>query len=720
MLKKSSAVVLNPEDVASHPRPGMAIPGSLTFSSDDQWIAYLYSSDKSLTRQLYVFNPKTGKHHLAYTTGGEGETEETLSAEEKLRRERTRTRNLGVTSYAWIPHSQRIMIPQNGNLYILDDIGMNPRKLVSRGDHPMLDPQSSPDGASIAFVRDAELYVVEVNNGNQFQLSSGAHEKTKIHGLAEYMAQEEMGRQHGFWWSSDSQRIAFTEVDERHIPIYRIVHQGKDMIGDQAQEDHQYPFAGQSNAKVRLGVIQVQGGDQVWMELGSDRDTYLARVQWWPDGSLVAQVENRTQTSLQLFRCNPSTGNSQILLTEINPVWINLHSMLKPLQDGRFIWASERTGFMHLYLFDPHGNMLHPLTSGPWQVEAIVGVNEDAGQVYFLGNRDSVHERHLYAVSLSGKHLQLLTAVPGYHAVQLDHAKKYFIDAFSTPEQPPHITLNKLEDGTVLGEFYTQDSNTFISGELHAPEYIEISTIEGVTLQGMLYRPPASFGTGPYPTIVNVYGGPHAQQVNRSWSATVDLRAQYLASLGYLVMKMDNRGSARRGQAFEGAIKHNMGDIEVQDQVTGVKWLITQGLADPSRVGIYGWSYGGYMALMCLCLAPQVFSVAVAGAPVTHWDGYDTHYTERYMGNPDTNSHGYDKSSVMAHVESIQGKLLLVHGLIDENVHFRHTARLVNALIRAGKPYDLLLFPDERHMPRRLEDRVYLETRIGDFFLAHL
>jgi dipeptidyl-peptidase-4 len=242
----------------------------------------------------------------------------------------------------------------------------------------------------------------------------------------------------------------------------------------------------------------------------------------------------------------------------------------------------------------------------------------------------------------------------------------------------------------------------------------------GDRLFGGIYRPSARFGAGPYPTLVWVYGGPHVQLVVNGWDFTVNMRAQYLSELGFLVWVLDNRGSARRGLDFEGAIKHDMGHFEVEDQVDGVRWLVEQGLADPNRVGVFGWSYGGYMALMCLAQAPFTFKCAVSGAPVTHYDGYDTHYTERYMGMPQTNPDGYASGSVLQHVDNIQGSLLLIHGLIDENVHFRHTARLINALIAARKPYDLMLFPNERHSPRSLKDRVYMEEGVRDFFLENL
>jgi dipeptidyl-peptidase-4 len=252
------------------------------------------------------------------------------------------------------------------------------------------------------------------------------------------------------------------------------------------------------------------------------------------------------------------------------------------------------------------------------------------------------------------------------------------------------------------------------------PELTTVTTRDGATLHAAVFRPPAEHGKGPFPAIVSVYGGPHVQRVQDSWELTASMRAQYLRSLGFLVLVVDNRGSLRRGLAFESAIRWNMGDLEVRDQEDGVREMVRRGLADPARVGIYGWSYGGYMAAMCLARAPDTFRAACAGAPVTHWDGYDTHYTERYMGTPQENAEGYRRSSVMEHVASLRGALLLVHGLLDENVHFRHTARLVQALNRARKSYELLLYPDERHMPRDAGDRLHMEARVRDFFLREL
>ncbi len=713
------------EEVARFPLPGMLAPSDFAFSPDDRLLTYLWSAEGNLTRELYALDLATGATSLALAPPAAATTEEGLTPEERLRRERQRQIALGVTHYAWAQRRSRIVIPLRGGVTTLDGPGASRRTLVPEGGVPAIDPQLSPDGAWVAYVQNGELVVIPAEGGEPRQLTRGARETGRTHGLAEFIAQEEMSRSRGFWWSPDSRWLAFAEVDESAIPLYRIVHQGKDEVGEAAQEEHRYPFAGQANARVRLGVVALEGGDPVWMDLGPDDDVYLARVDWLPDGALTAQIENREQTQLDLLEFDPRTGASRRLLRETSDVWINLHDLFRPLDpdgptEGGFIWASERSGFRHLYLYDRRGRLIRPVTAGDWQVDAVVAVDESRQQVFFLGTRDSPLERHLYAVSLAGGEPRRITAESGTHQVVVDHGCRSFVDISHDLDRPPTVAVRSLVDGAV--QRIVDDVADPRVGELGLapPELVTVTSRDGVRLHGAIYRPPASFGAGPFPTIVSVYGGPHAQMVTRGWSMTVAMRAQYLRRLGFLVFVLDNRGSARRGLAFEGAIKHRLGHREVQDQVDGVRWLVERGLADPRRVGIYGWSYGGYLAAMCLAREPGVFKVAVAGAPVTHFDGYDTHYTERYLGTPRSNPEGYRDSSVMRYVDGMRGKLLLIHGLIDENVHFRHTARLINALIAARKPYDLLLFPDERHLPRRLADRVYLEERVRDYFLANL
>lgn len=711
------------EAVARYPYPGMAIPEKIQFSPDDRLVTFLATTDQTLVRYLYAFDPAQGTRTLLFRPFDEGITDESVSLEEALRRERQRQMGLGVTHYAWAKQGERLLLPLQGNLYVIDRPGEPARLLVSGAGEALLDAQFSPDGQWVSYVQESEIYIVPTAGGAPRQLTYGARETGTSHGLAEYIAQEEMERSHGYWWSMDSQWMAFTEVNESHIPVYRIVHQGKDVVGEEAQEDHHYPFAGQANARVRLGVVAATGGDPRWLDLGPE-DNYLARVKWLPGGRLTAQIENRAQTDLWLVAFDVHTGESQTLLHEHNDVWINLHDMFRPMKNGDygggFLWASERTGYRHLYLYQGDGRLIRPLTEGQWMVESIAGIDNDKGLVYFMATRESPLERHLYQVSLAGGEVRQISREPGTHTVVIDHGCRRYVDVHHSLDRPPIVSLRELQSGDALATIHEDIDPRIEEYRLRAPKLVSLENRDGFQLYGTIYRPPSQFGQGPYPTIVSVYGGPHAQRVVNGWGSTADMRAQYLASLGFLVFKLDNRGSAGRGLAFEGAIKHDMGHLEVEDQEDGIRWLVAEGLTDPERVGIYGWSYGGYLAGMCLARAPETFSVAVAGAPVSHWDGYDTHYTERYMGTPQSNPAGYETSSLMPYVEQIQGHLMLVHGLIDENVHFRHTARLINALIAARKPYELLLFPDERHSPRRLEDRVFMEERLRDFFFTWL
>jgi len=494
-------------------------------------------------------------------------------------------------------------------------------------------------------------------------------------------------------------------------------------VGPNAQEDHHYPFPGCANPKVRLFVVNTAPGAKPMhfsLEGPFGDDFYLGRVQWMPDGAIVVQVINREQSILTALRLDPSTGGIKTLFTEKSATWININDSLKPIgKTGKMLWASERSGFRHLYIQHPTFAEPKQITSGKWQVDEVVGVDAEADMVYFLGTSEGEWlEKHLYRVPIAGGEPKRLTSVAGMHSVWLGPKFNHFVDVVHSVGSPAVASLCNLRDGKEERVLFKNEDPKISDLGVSPPEFATLPSTDGkVTLQAALYKPdPGKYGPGPYPTVVSCYGGPHVQFVQNSWIMTMDLRAQSLRSRGFMVLKIDNRGSNRRGRDFEGALKHNMGSIEVEDQVAGVRWAVSQGLADPMRVGIYGWSYGGYLSLMCLARASSVFKAAVSGAPVTHWDGYDTAYTERYMGTPQNNKQGYDVSAVMAHTKKITGDLMLVHGMIDENVHFRHTARLINSLIAAQKPYQMLLFPNERHSPRSQQDREYMEERIFAFF----
>jgi len=772
----STTSVLTFEEVAAIPRPGAQGPSMVKFSPDDRYVTYLGSVEAaSLTRQLYVYDRETGSTSLVIAPReGSGE-EKSFSKEEALRRERARIMSTGVTEYSWAKNACRLLVPMDGALFVQDGVAegsadsfrrlFDPDAFPEVGTGPLLDAKLSDDGARCFFVWGGEVCVCEVGSAADEcaprRLTLGARgEEGRTNGLADYCAQEEMSRYSGYWPSpGGGSLVAFEEVDESHIPPFAIMNAGVDSPHEQ-NEQHRYPFAGAANPKVRLGVVRAGGAADVgeaaapseaptWFDLSGPfgADSYLARVQWDCGGSsLLVQVESRDQRSLALLRCDAATGRVSTVLTEQSDTWVNLHDMLAPLRGGEeLVWASERTGWRHLYVHSADGACLRALTSGEWCVEELLSVDEERGHVYFMGNPRAAPdggplaageytERHLYRVRCDGSDPspERLTAQAGLHSgIALSHDHSAFVDSCSSASEPVAAALAALPQPAassarpaaaekVLFSARAADARVASLGAvLRPPRFVSFPSSDGaVTLQAAVYEPDeAVFGHGPHPTVVSCYGGPHVQYVQNGWSlATADLRAQFLREQGFLVLKCDNRGSDRRGLAFEGAIKGDLGRLEVDDQVAAVEWAVSHSLADPARVGIMGWSYGGYLSAMCLARAPSTFRCAVAGAPVTSWDGYDTHYTERYMGGtPQSAPEAYERSSVMTHVDGLEGALLLVHGLMDENVHFRHTARLTQAMVEAQKSYELLCFPKERHSPRSLKDRVYMEQRVFSF-----
>jgi dipeptidyl-peptidase-4 len=692
------------------PRPGTGAPSRLAFSPDGRFLTYLFSERGDVTLDLHARELASGERRLL-ARHPDLAAEEQITLEEALRRERQRVREVGITRYTWAAKADRILIPVGGRLYITSSRG-EPLQEVAADGPPIADGAFTPDGERVVFVRERELWAADIAGGEPRRLTFDAAD-TVTNGLAEYIAQEEMGRSAGFWIAPGGSHVAYAQVDESAIPAFPIVHQG----GERWQvEEHRYPFAGAENARVRLGVVVLEGGDTRWLDLGPP-DSYLARVDWHPGGDLYVQVETRDQRHLTLLRFPGGAGQPQTVLHEAGDPWINLHDDLRFVgPSGEFVWSSERSGFRHLYLYRENGSLTRTLTSGSWPVDRVVHVDETRRLVYFLGGRETPLERHLYSVPLDGGAPTRLTDAPGMHSAVFANDGSRWALTSESRTQPPSVQARSVEGGTPLVLHKPAPKGDWT--DLIPPELVQLTASDGTTLHGALYRPLQ--GAAPYPTIVFVYGGPHVQQVSESWGLTVDVRAQYLAAQGFLVFKLDNRGSARRGLAFEAALSRRMGTVEVEDQVAGVRWLITQGFADPRRIGVTGWSYGGYMTLMCLLKAPDLFRAGVAGAPVTDWDGYDTHYTERYMGTPADNAAGYREGSVLTHVDRLQRKLLLVHGMIDENVHFRHSARLLATLQEAGRSIDVLILPAERHMPRGEAARQLLESSLIDFFVKQL
>jgi dipeptidyl-peptidase 4 len=693
---------ITPAMVARFPRPGTVVPGRIAYSPDSRWITYLYSERGDLVRDLWRFDVTTGRSEVLLRPPESSLDEASLSLEERLRRERLRLSEVGITEYWWARDAQVLLTRIAGELHRWEAGEL--LRLTNRAAYP----QISRDGKHVFFVRGGEVWVID--DAGERALTSGA-EPGVTNGIAEFVAQEELDRQQGFWVSRDARWLAFEQVDDRRIPVYPIVHQGTDQV---EVEEHRYPFAGADNVRWRLGIVPMAGGTERWLDLGDPNAIYLARADWHPDGRLFVQRLHRDWRRVDLLAADPLTGELLTLLSETTDPWVNLHHDLRFIDEtGEFTWSSECDGFRHLYLHARDGRLIRQLTQGDWTVDASLALDGNGRQLYFAAGKESPLQRHVYRVSLDGRDPVALTSANGVHHAVFAPDFSSYVDTWDSIARPPSVTLYGI-DGARIRVLHEAAP---IDLDLPAPELRSFPADDGTMLFAAVYRPDTR---QPAPVIVSVYGGPTAQTVQDSWSETVDLRAQMLTQHGFVVIKVDNRGSARRGLAFEAAIAQRMGDIEVRDQVAGVRWLDSSGVADASRVGIYGWSYGGYLTAMALLTAGEVFTVGVAGAPVAAWDGYDTAYTEKYMATPQQNPQGYRESSLLSHAHRLDGKLLLIHGLIDENVHFRHTARLMDALIKANRTYDLLIYPNERHMPRSERDREAMETRILEYFRRHL
>jgi dipeptidyl-peptidase-4 len=701
--------------VAKLPYPGLAVPGAFSFTRDGRVLTYLKSESFSLDQVLWRVLVPAGTQRVVVRPSEGGDAEESLSDIEKLRRERKRFIETGLTQVVRAEDADVAVITLQGNLYLQREDG--PLERITNSQSPAIDATLSANGAKVAFVRDNELYVIDLVSGRETALSRGAGEGLS-HGLAEYIAQEEMGRAVGYWWSPDGERIAYQETDERHVPVYPIVHQGAERL---SVETHRYPFAGMANAIVRLGVSLARGGETRWLTYCDPaEDVYLARVTWDTTRSLLVQVLTRDQRCLRLWRIDVDTGARELLIEERSDTWINLHNDLFALKmTGEFVWSSERAGFRHLELRDRDGCLIRRLTEGDWPVDAVAAVDPERREVWFTGRRERPLQVSAYRVSLEGGPVERITHESGIHRVWVARTCNHFVDMYSSSTIPPRTSLCD-RTGKILTSLDDASCDPNLRELNVVPPTLErFQSRDGVSLYGAYYAPKSKHleVDGKVPLIVKVYGGPHVQTVSESWSVTADMTAQFLSELGFAVWKTDNRGSAHRGHSFEAAVHRQLGSVEVRDQADGVRHITSsRPEVDIRRVGIMGGSFGGYMTLRALADAPDIFRAGVAISPVTDWCLYDTCYTERYMGIPAENHEGYHRSSVLASAFQITGALLIIHGMLDENVHFRHSARLVTCLLEAEKQFAFLPLPDERHSSRREADRKYVAERIADFF----
>lgn len=714
-----TADTLTIERIYESPSLAGSSPRSLKVAPDGKRVTYLQGKQSDYERlDLWEYNIASGESRLLFDSDELSSGEETLSDEEKARRERMRLSGTGIVSYQWSADGTALLFPMGGDVFY-HKLGEPGAKQLLNTEAFETDIKLSPKGNYISFIRDQNLYVKHIASGEETAITTNGGGNLK-YGMAEFVAQEEMGRMTGYWWSPDEQYIAFTEVDETPVDIIT----RSEIYADEIKMiEQKYPSAGTPNVKIRLAIQHLKTQQRNWVDLGKDEDIYLARGKWMPDSEhFTYQWQNRTQQELELRSVNVKTHSQEVLLTESSNTWVNLHDDFTFINQGKqFIWASERDGFKHLYLFNSDGTLVRQLTKGEWVVDQLEAVDEKAGKVYFTGRKDTPLESHLYSVNLKGGDVRKLTAREGYHHITFSGDASIYIDMSSTANTPFQVSLHKASGKQITWlEENKLDANHPLTPYVKdwiKPEFGTITNDEGVELYYRLYKPAKL--EGKHPVIVYLYGGPHAQVVNNQWGGNRGLLMQHWVSKGYVVFSIDNRGSNYRGKAFEEPIYKAMGSVEVDDQVTGVKFLHTLPYVDKERIGVYGHSYGGYMTLMSMFKAGDYFKAGVSGAPVTTWRLYDTHYTERYMGNPNTDSDAYDASSVFPYAQDLKGPLLIYHGMADDNVLFTHSTKLYKHLQDMGKPFEVMDYPGKKHSIRGKQTGIHLYHTITNFFDRH-
>ena len=688
-------------------------PTGVSLTPDGAAVFFLRSGPRSFVNDLYEFSVATGQERKVLSAedlleGGQ----ERLTPEELARRERLRLAARGIAGYSLSKDGTRLLVSLSGQLFVVER-GTGEAKELPTGEASAIDPQFSPDGRQVAYVSAGEVYVMEVERGKPLQLTAGAS-RNVTHGLAEFVAQEEMDRMHGTWWSPDSTRLVYQRTDTTEVERWH--------ISDPAQPERPvqswpYPRPGKNNAEVTLGIVPITGGETVWIEWDRAAYPYLARVTWSEGAPLTIVVQNRTQTSQLVLEADPETGKTNVLLEETDPAWINLDGEMPHWLDSGegFLWSTERRGTWQLELRRRDGSLAAVLTPPELGYRSFIGFTDNQRACYVAASADPVSQA-VYRVSLDPQRLGVAAVTEttrGLHFLREAKESKTQIRSVNSLAGRGPIEVVRA-DGTVAGRLQSVAEQPPWQADVELVAVGDEPQLHAAIIRPHDFQPGQS-----YPVIVQVYGGPHAQTVVADRDRY--LLHQWFANRGFIVVSIDGRGTPSRGREWERAVKGNLIARPMEDQVRG---LVALGKKFPEldldRVGIYGWSFGGYFSAMAVLQHPEIFKVGVAGAPVIDWHDYDTHYTERYMGLPDENKAGYDAASALTYAAELKRPLMLIHGTADDNVYFIHSIKMADALFKAGKPYNFLPLTGFTHMvPDPLvTERLY--TRIAEYMEEHL
>ena len=691
-------------------------PARVELSPDGRQVTYLCSlPDDREVLHLFTCEVETGESRVLVRADELNSADRQLSDEEKANRERKRISASGIVDYHWSPTGRHLLVPSAGRLF-LRDMESGVVSAITPEDMFVTSPTFAPDGSAIAFTVDGDLYHLTIGDEIPVRLTT-RRDPAVTNGVADFIAQEEMHRFSGYWWCPDSRSIAFVEVDESPVALTQRYEIDADEFG---VYDQRYPYAGEANALSRLGLVNCDGTSQRWLDAGIPEDGYLGRVAWLDNRTLVTVTQTRLQETLHVNRIDIDAGRTTTIITERSDAWINLHDDFRALDAGRhFLWRSAESGYDHLALYDREGTKVRQLTEGQWCVARVVAVNDTA--VYFEGFRDTPLEKHLYRVTREGSGIERLTAAGQWHMTKIDSDGDTVLDLASSVSEPPMLSLLNLGTGrhAPVVDNRLRKGHPFhpYFDETQQADFGELDSEDGQVLHYRLIPPLGQEPDKRYPVIVTVYGGPGAQLVTRQWLSPWQ---RYMSQRGFGLFQLDNRGSANRGNRFEHAIYRELGSAEVADQVRGVEFLKSLPWVDPDRIGVFGHSYGGYMTLKLLFRAPGVFRCGVSVAPVTDWQLYDTHYTERYMGLPAENAAGYRASGVLDDAAGLTDPLLMIHGMADDNVLFTHSTRLYKVLQDQDKPFLTMNYPGAKHGLSGRRVNLHRYGTMDRFFDEHL
>jgi dipeptidyl-peptidase-4 len=699
-------------------------PENVKWNRDGKRFSYIQRDDAGERGQLWIADATIGEKRVLVNDTKLAQLSPPLSTF-RDDRERERVTRYHTAEYIWSPDATHLLFSPRGQLWLYsveNGIGV---QFTSDPD-PHFDPKFSPDGTRVSYVYKHNLYTRSVSGTSVNQLTKEEDENVTDGGV-DWVYAEELGVRSNYFWSPDSTQIAFLQMDETQVPTYPIT----DWLVTHPNVDlEKYPKAGDPNPAVRIGVIDAKGGKPRWITLTKDSDVYIPRFGWIRNGFLWVEVLNRAQDSMQLYFVDARSGKSSRALAEtVKDGWVNVNDDFQILDTGdRFLWSSWRDGHTQLYLYSfdktnplaADAKLEHQLTQGDFEVFGVEAVDEAAGLVYFSCNKDDPRQRQLYAAKLDGSGITRVSKEDGTHEVQFAGDAKHYLDTFSTAMTPPRLSV------CAVGGACTPvwESRSVAEYDLIPPKFLEFKADDGTTLYGELLLPPAEVAKEHLPLIVHVYGGPAAQLVTDAWgsggSHSDDLFFQMMARKGFAIFTVDNRGTPGRDRKFQTAIRGQFGAIELKDQLAALTQLFAEyPQLDRTQVAIWGWSNGASMTLYALTHS-DAFKAGVAVAPVTDWHLYDSIYTERYMGLPSENAKGYNDSSMVKAAGNLHGALLLVHGTSDDNVHFQNSVQMIEGLVKAGKQFRFMAYPNKTHGIAGATDRIHLFHMIEDHFEREL